>query len=152
MDLGTDLVAGRPIDVIQTFKENLIESGLGQLFGEPIDAASGAFLITATDFMLMDVCGTLKVQRKYNSTNKQEGILGQGWKFTYEGRIYQDGNKYHAALCDGYTAVFEWDGEHAVNASPGCAWYEMEKQEDGWEIRDLKNHRRHHYNVYVLKH
>lgn len=22
----------------------------------------------------------------------------------------------------------------------------MEKQEDGWEIRDLKNHRKHHYN------
>ena len=146
VDLVTDLIAGRPIDVLQTFQENLIQSGMGQLFGEPIDAASGAFLITATDFTLMDVCAPLKVQRKYNSTNKQEGILGQGWKFTYEGRIYKDGNKIHAALCDGYTAVFEWDGERAVNVSPGCAWYEMEKQEDGWEIRDLKNHRKHHYN------
>ena len=61
-------------------------------------------------------------------------------------QIYKDGNKIHAALCDGYTAVFEWDGEKAVNVSPGCSWYEMKKQEDGWVIRDLKNHRKHHYN------
>lgn len=146
VDIAADLFTGREIDPVQTFKQNLIQSGLGQLFGEPIDVATGAFLITATDFMVSDVRETIRVQRKYNSTNTKAGILGQGWKFTYEGRIYQDGNKFHAALCDGYTAVFEWDGEQAVNISPGCSWYEMKKQGEGWTIQDLKNHCTHHYN------
>ena len=146
VDVVADLFAGREIDLVQTFKENLIESGLGQMFGEPIDAATGAFLITATDFMAADIQGTIRVQRKYNSTSTKKGIMGQGWKFTYEGRIYQDGNRFHAALCDGYTAVFEWDGERAVNATPGCGWYEMEKQEDAWVIRDLKKHLTHYFN------
>ena len=146
VDVVADLFAGREIDLVQTFKENLIESGLGQMFGEPIDVATGAFLITATDFMAADIQGTVRVQRKYNSTNTKEGILGQGWKFTYEGRIYQDGNRFHAALCDGYTAVFEWDGEQAVNVTPGCGWYGMEKQENAWVIRDLRKHLTHHFN------
>lgn len=150
VDLGGDLLTGREIDVWQTIKENLIESGLGQLFGEPIDVATGAFLITATDFMLSDIRQTVKVQRKYNSTNVREGILGQGWKFTYEGRLYKDGNRLHAALPDGHTVIFEWDGTRALNAIPGCSWYEMEKQEEGWTVKDLKAHRIHHYNQYGL--
>jgi len=88
VDLGGDLLAGREIDVLETFNENLLESGLGQAFGDPIDVGTGAFLITATDFMVSDIRQAVKVQRKYNSTNAREGVLGRGWKFTYEGRLY----------------------------------------------------------------
>lgn len=122
VDLGGDLLAGREIDVLETFNENLLESGLGQAFGDPIDVGTGAFLITATDFMVSDIRQAVKVQRKYNSTNAREGVLGRGWKFTYEGRLYKDGNRLHVALPDGYTVIFEWDGARAVNAIPGCRW------------------------------
>ena len=53
--MQTDLIAGREINLLQTFQENLVQS----------------------------------------------------WKFTYEGCVYRDGNRIHAALCDGYTVVFE---------------------------------------------
>lgn len=150
VDLGGDLLAGREIDVLETFNENLLESGLGQAFGDPIDVGTGAFLITATDFMVSDIRQAVKVQRKYNSTNAREGVLGRGWKFTYEGRLYKDGNRLHVALPDGYTVIFEWDGARAVNAIPGCRWYEMEKQEEGWAVKDLKAHRIYHYSQYGL--
>ena len=91
VDLGVNAISGREVDPLQILQQNLIESGLGQFFGEPIDVVTGAFLITATDFVLSDIRENILVQRKYNSTNKDIGLLGQGWRFTYEGRLYKWG-------------------------------------------------------------
>lgn len=146
VDMGTNLLAEREIDPVQLFKQNLIESGLGQLFGEPIDVVTGAFLITATDFMLADIREDIRVQRKYNSTNREAGILGPGWKFTYEGRLYRHGNRLHAALDSGITALFEWDGGKAANLTRGCQWLELKKKDNGWKICDHKNHKSYFYN------
>src|SRR5699024_8024046 len=52
VDLGVNAISGREVDPLQILQQNLIESGLGQFFGEPIDVVTGAFLITATDFVL----------------------------------------------------------------------------------------------------
>ena len=146
VDVGVNLVSGRDINMEQIIKQNLIESGLGQLFGEPIDVVTGGFLITATDFTLANIREDIRVQRKYNSTRKESGLLGPGWKFTYEGRLYRDGNRLHAMLESGVTALFEWDGKKAENLTRGHEWLELKKEEDGWKICDRKSHKIHYYD------
>ena len=150
VDIGINRLTNREIDPIQIFKQNLITSGLGQLFGEPVDVVTGAFLITATDFVMEGIQEEIRTQRRYNSTNTDAGLMGPGWKFTWEGRLYRDGNRLHAALDSGLTALFEWDGEKAANITRGCEWLDLVKEEEGWQIRDRKQHKIHHYNAQGL--
>ena len=146
IDVAVDAVLpGRKVDVVGSLKENFISSGLGQLFGEPVDAASGAFLITATDFILPDFREAIRMERRYNSTVTREGILGAGWTFSYEGKLYQDGTRLHTVLDSGYHLIFEWDGEKAVNKTYGCGWFELLKDHEEWIIKDHKEHRTYHY-------
>lgn len=147
IDVAVDAaLPGRKVDVLRSLKENFISSGLGQLFGEPVDAASGAFLITASDFILPDIREAIRLERKYNSTITQEGVMGAGWSFSYEGRLYQDENKRHAVLPCGYHVIFEWDGEKAANGTYGCGWFELLKDHEEWVIRDKKEHRAYRYS------
>ncbi|WP_147525354.1 DUF6531 domain-containing protein, partial [Acetivibrio ethanolgignens] len=112
----------------------------------PIDVATGAFLITATDFVLPDIREDIRVQRKYNSTNKEAGILGPGWSFSHEGHLYRSGNRLHAKLDGGITALFEWDGSQAANITRGCEWLELTREDDGWRICDGRDHKCYHYD------
>lgn len=138
VDLTTNKILGIDCNPLDVFTQNLVTSGLGQLFGEPIDVVSGAFLITSTDFILSDIREPIRVTRKYSSANKHRGILGLGWKFLYEGRLGKDGNILHADLDSGYHVMFEWAEEKAKNVTPGCGWYELYKDGEEWVIKDRK--------------
>ncbi|MEY8356558.1 RHS repeat-associated core domain-containing protein [Lachnospiraceae bacterium 54-53] len=145
-DVAVDaLLPDRKVDIWQSLQNNFISSGLGQLIGEPVDVASGAFLISATDFILSDIREPIRISRKYHSTRKQEGIMGAGWSFPYEGRLYQDGSMRHVVLDTGYHLIFEWDGEKAHNVTHGCGWFRLLKDHDGWLIKDRKEHRTYRY-------
>lgn len=138
IDIKTNRILGVEYDPMQVFTQNLITSGVGQLFGEPIDAVSGAFLITATDFILSDIREPLRITRKYSSINKYSGLYGRGWKFLYEGRLGKYENKIHVDLDTGYHVIFEWENGKAKNITPGCGWYELEEDGDEWLLRDRK--------------
>ncbi|WP_148511053.1 DUF6531 domain-containing protein, partial [Hungatella hathewayi] len=145
IDIKTNRILGVEYDPMQVFTQNLITSGVGQLFGEPIDAVSGAFLITATDFILSDIREPLRITRKYSSINKYSGLYGRGWKFLYEGRLGKYENKIHVDLDTGYHVIFEWENGKAKNITPGCGWYELEEDGDEWLLRDRKKKRVYHY-------
>lgn len=136
---------GRKVDVLGSLKENFISSGLGQLFGEPVDAVSGAFLITASDYIIPDIQESIRLERRYNSTVKREGIMGVGWAFAYEGKLYQDGSKRHVILDSGHHLIFQWDGEKAINVTNGCGWFELVKDHEEWLVRDMKKHKTYRY-------
>lgn len=136
---------GRKVDVLGSLKENFISSGLGQLFGEPVDAVSGAFLITASDYIIPDIQESIRLERRYNSTVKREGIMGVGWAFAYEGKLYQDGSKRHVILDSGHHLIFQWDGEKAINVTNGCGWFELVKDHEEWLVRDKKKHKTYRY-------
>lgn len=136
---------GRKVDVLGSLKENFISSGLGQLFGEPVDAVSGAFLITASDYIIPDIQESIRLERRYNSTVKREGIMGVGWSFAYEGKLYQDGSKRHVILDSGHHLIFQWDGEKALNVTNGCGWFELVKDHEEWLVRDMKKHKTYRY-------
>ncbi len=147
VDVAVDAsLPNRQVDVLRSLKENLITSGLGQLFGEPVDVVSGAFLITASDFIIPDIQEAIRLERRYNSTVKQEGIMGPGWTFAYEGKLYQDGNKRHVILENGQHLIFEWDGEKSRNATIGCSWFELVKDHEEWVVRDKKKHQSYRYS------
>lgn len=145
IDIKTNRILGVEYDPMQVFTQNLITSGVGQLFGEPIDAVSGAFLITATEFILSDIREPLRITRKYSSINKYSGLYGRGWKFLYEGRLGKYENKIHVDLDTGYHVIFEWENGKAKNITPGCGWYELEEDGDEWLLRDRKKKRVYHY-------
>ena len=98
-----------PYDWKQSAAQNLFQAGLGQAFGEPIDAATGAFLMTAHEFILPDVLEPIYLTRQYWSTDKREGWLGKGWHFSYEGRLLCDEEQrvVHVQLPDGYCGAYE---------------------------------------------
>ncbi|WP_077611728.1 RHS repeat-associated core domain-containing protein [Clostridium sp. Marseille-P2415] len=151
VDVASDaLLPDRKVDVWQSLQNNFITSGLGQLIAEPVDVASGAFLISATDFVLPDIRESIRITRKYHSTRKQEGIMGTGWSFPYEGKLYQDGSRRHVTLDTGYYLIFEWDGEKAHNETYGCGWFELLKDHEEWLIKDRKEHRTYRYSSHGL--
>ncbi|WP_124065275.1 RHS repeat-associated core domain-containing protein [Clostridium sp. E02] len=151
VDVTADaLLPNREVNVIQSLQSNFITTGVGQLFGEPVDVVSGAFLISAVDFILPDIRESIRITRKYHSTNKQGGIMGAGWSFPYEGKLYQDGNKRHVTLDSGHHLIFEWDGEKSHNITYGCGWFELIKDKNGWIVKDRKEHRIYRYNVHGL--
>ena len=118
--MGVDKVAcdlrGEEYNAGASFVQNLIQASLGQLFGEPIDAASGAFLMTVHEFILPDVLEPIYLTRKYCSINGKSGWLGKGWHFSYEGRLCRDEGKgiLHVQLPDGYCAAYEADRKSVV--------------------------------------
>lgn len=146
IDIKTNNILGVEYDPMDILTQNLITSGVGQLFGEPIDVVSGAFLITATDFILSDIREPLKITRKYSSTSKHSGLMGRGWKFMFEGRLYRHEDKIHVDLDTGYHVVFAWEDGKAKNITPGCSWYELEEYGDEWRIRDRKKKRVYRYS------
>ena len=62
---------------------------------------TGAFLITATDFTLPDIREDLRVQRKYNSTSREAGLLGPVGKDTAHGRLLGVGLRRGSGITDG---------------------------------------------------
>lgn len=146
VDIETNKLLGNDYNPMQIFAQNLFASGLGQLFGEPIDAVSGSFLITATDFVLSDIREALRIKRKYSSANSYAGIMGQGWKFQYEGRLSVHENKLHVDLDTGYHVIFEWEDGKATNVTPGCGWYELEKNGEEWLLKDRKRKEVYRYS------
>ncbi len=67
--MGVDKVAcdlqGEKYDPRASLVQNALQAAAGQAFGEPIDAASGSFLMTAHEFILPDVLVPIYLTRQY---------------------------------------------------------------------------------------
>ena len=138
---------GREIDWIQVISQNLLANALAALFAEPVDAVTGGFLITATDFILSDIRESIRFERKYNSSNHSAGVMGKGWTFAYEGRLYRDEDKYHVQLDTGHYLVFkeEENGQYQ-NITKGCGWFHLSKDGENWKVYDRKRHKNYNYS------
>ncbi|WP_333651505.1 RHS repeat-associated core domain-containing protein [Lacrimispora sp.] len=146
LDISVDSFMGRETNLMQSFSQNLVANGLAEYFGEPIDAVTGGFLIAATDFIISNYRESIRIARKYNSSNQTEGILGKGWVFPYEGRFCKDGNCVHVTLETGHSLIFEWNGETYQNVTAGCGWFVLRSEEEELHLYDRKNHKEYHYD------
>ncbi len=134
---------GEEFDLGNSAAYNLVLSGLAQIFGEPIDAASGSFLMTVHEFILPGVLVPVYLTRKYCSGDKKNGWLGKGWHFSYEGRLYRDEEKgiLHVQLPDGYCAAYEatsGNGGVTYHDVSGSGRYLLSRDDmaDLWNITD----------------
>ena len=135
---------GEEFDLGNSAAYNLVLSGLAQIFGEPIDAASGSFLMTVHEFILPGVLVPVYLTRKYCSGDKKSGWLGKGWHFSYEGRLCRDEEKgiLHVQLPDGYCAAYEasssGNGGVTYHDVSGSGRYLLSRDDmaDLWNVTD----------------
>ncbi|HIS60939.1 MAG TPA: hypothetical protein IAC14_01640, partial [Candidatus Scybalomonas excrementigallinarum] len=150
VDVLGALVCGEEVswnDIKNMGTRNLAANALTKNYGEPIDSVTGSFFIHTTDFRFPDIQKDILLQRNYTSTNLKYGILGKGWKFSYEGRLIRvkGEDKVHVELDTGHHLLFEWTGESFVQRTKGCDWFTFEKVDTKWKLVDRKQHRTYWY-------
>jgi len=140
-------VTGQPFDLKSSLAQNLIVSGAGETFAEPVDAVTGAYMITTADLLLPDIGNSVRLERSYRSTGQEKGWLGKGWQFSYEGRLLRDGETFHVCLPGGYTAAFLRCGEKFTDATGnGRFTLKPDLMACRWHITDEHEHRDYCYN------
>ncbi|MDE5907825.1 MAG: RHS repeat protein, partial [Lachnospiraceae bacterium] len=149
VDYVASKVTGEPFDPVSSITQNMIMSGLGESFAEPVDAVTGAYLITAADMLLPDIRGSIRLERSYRSTDRRTGWLGMGWRHVYEGRLLKDGELLHVALPEGHTAAFLCTGEGFVDIiGNGRFTLHHDSMTDTWHAVDLHEHKDYLYDAW----
>ncbi|MEY8268875.1 RHS repeat-associated core domain-containing protein [Lachnospiraceae bacterium 64-25] len=147
VDYVASKITGEPFDPVSSVTQNMIMSSLGESFAEPVDAVTGAYLITAADMLLPDIRGSIRLERNYRSTDRRAGWLGMGWRHVYEGRLLKDGELLHVALPEGHTAAFLWTGERFDDIiGNGRFTLSHDGMTDIWHARDLHEHKDYCYD------
>lgn len=154
VDYFGSILTGRPYDRNASFQQNLMVSALGEMVGEPIDAASGAFLLVATDLRLPGIRKELKLKRIYTSTRKQGGWFGRGWQCPYESRLYRDKALFHVTLPSGLVCAFvenegeAGEAERGYRDTLGGDRFSLKRKavEKCWLVEDHRNHNRYVYD------
>lgn len=75
--------------------------------GNPIDLLSGNKYQLEADFPSLPGALGLEFRRSYNSQSRETGILGYGWRSTYELRLQDSGDKVQILQADGKRISFE---------------------------------------------
>jgi len=75
--------------------------------GNPIDLLSGNKYQLEADFPSLPGALGLEFRRSYNSQSREQGILGYGWRSTYELRLQDSGDKVQILQADGKRISFE---------------------------------------------
>ena len=147
IDWGKSQFTGEPFDLKSSLGQNFAVSTIGQVFGEPIDAVTGAFLITASDILLPDIMESVRLERRYRSTDRRKGWLGLGWHFAYEGKLLKDGELLHVQLPEGYTAAFLQTGEEYHDTiGNGRFRLSHEGLTGRWKVTDGHKRKTYFYN------
>lgn len=154
IDYFGSALTGQPYDRSASFQQNLMVSALGEMVGEPIDAASGAFLLEATDLRLPGIREELRLKRTYTSTRKQAGWFGRGWQCPYESRLYRDKALFHVTLPSGLVCAFvenegeAGEAERGYRDTLGGDRFSLKRKavEKCWLVEDHRNHNRYVYD------
>ncbi len=147
IDYVGSLITGEPFDLSESVTQNMFVSALGEVFAEPVDAATGAFLMTKTDMLLPDVADSIRLERSYRSTSRRNGWIGRGWRFSYESRIYRDKDIFHVQLPMGYVAAFTQSGEKFIDTiGNGRFMLRVDTMAGRWHVTDRHQHKNYCYN------
>ena len=147
VDYAGSLITGQPFDLSSSLSQNMFVSAFGEAFAEPVDAATGAFMMTAADMLLPDIVDSIRLERSYRSTDERKGWLGRGWRFTYESRIWRDGELFHVQLPIGYVAAFIKTGETFTDTiGSGRFVLKVDGMSIRWHVLDLHQHKDYCFN------
>ncbi len=140
-------LTGYTFDSVESFQQNMRMATITEMIiADPVDAVSGSFLITEADILLPDVRESIRLERSYSSTRMGSGWLGKGWRFTYEGKLYIDGDIIHGQLPDGFCAAFRYTEEGFADIL-GNGRYVLAREIGmvEWVIADCHQHKRYCY-------
>lgn len=101
---------------------------------DPVNMATGAFCLTATDLELPDLMeGSFRLQRIYNSVLPCRGGLGKNWMLGLESRLFlREEDGLVSAICtDGHMERFSRQGGAWINRRGGDARYRLRTLEEG---------------------
>ncbi len=135
MDWGFSSLFEQPFDFQDSLMRNAFANTLAAVISDPVDAATGTYLIHATDFILSSLPVSLKLERSYYSTGEKDSVFGRGWSFPYAGRVYRDtqepGKKrVHMETVTGHSVCFEKQGDVWVNQCRGTSRFGLAVRED----------------------
>ena len=83
--------------------------------GDPVNANTGNFTYSKEDIMLRSKF-PIGFIRSYNSSEKRTGVLGKGWRHSYEISISQEENGYILHLSDGQDEAYFVDEEERIHS------------------------------------
>lgn len=104
-----------------------------KLAGDPVNTATGAFVLGATDIACTGTGVPFSMARTYNSNDTTVGILGLGWSTAYEGNLSLSGSVVTVRFGTGQRATFTQDGT-AWNPTPGIRATLTGDGTSGWTL------------------
>ena len=137
VDTGLDgtvsCLFGREFDPMQSLAQNAFANSLSSYIADPVDAATGSYVLHTTDFILACIPSALRLERTYRSTCKETSVLGKGWQFPYASRLYRDTKKerrVHLYTITGHSVCFEAKDGRWINQSKGTSRFALETDEN----------------------
>ena len=83
--------------------------------GDPVNANTGNFTYSKEDIVLRSKF-PIGFIRSYNSSEKRTGVLGKGWRHSYEISISREANGYILHLSDGHDEAYFVDEEGRIHS------------------------------------
>ncbi len=94
---------------------------------------------------MQSIPAALKLERTYRSGNLDVSVMGKGWTFSFESRIYRDTSQdghIHVNTITGHSILFKWEAEKWINQSKGTARFalEVDKERRLFTLSDVIEH------------
>lgn len=99
---------------------------------DPVNTATGALVMDATDLPAPGGTPELRLTRSYNSTRLTEGVLGIGWVTNWDARVETSGTS--VTFVDAHGRPFEFVPDGADWLRPDELRAELEVADDGFTI------------------
>lgn len=76
--------------------------------GEPVNIVTGNYYATDLDLRIPDRGVPIEIIRYYNSLDDRTGVLGKGWRFSYESTLTEESSTGDTKIVypDGHTVIF----------------------------------------------
>jgi YD repeat-containing protein len=96
-------------------KESTVKKSSTVSAGDPVNVATGSFLLNSTDLMLEDRCVEINIIRRYNSKEEKTGLMGKGWFFEFESNVKKENDEIVVTYLDGHIKRFKNSGSSFEN-------------------------------------
>lgn len=135
-------------DVVASAMRNGAAAIISILFGEPVDAATGAYLFYATDYAMPGIQEPFYLKREYCSIGTGTGHMGKGWRHSFESQLYRDGDGIHLRSVTGHQMKFCLKDGDWENQTTGCGQFTLRVKPDGqFLFTDNHAHKAYTYSV-----
>ncbi len=151
IDVGTDWAVSKVFGLEFEAGMATLESLAGNIVAsvDPVNMATGAFFLTATDFLLPDLIEEeFQFQRIYHSLICCRGSIGTNWMLGIESRLFlrEELGQIDVLCMDGHAERFCLEEGQWKSRRQGDGRYQLKKTEDGFVLSYIPEQKQYHYN------